>query len=115
MGLGSRSQGLCFVPGVQGLGPRNLMLIFRTCNSSNLLLVSNASSTNPVSGAVSEGNGSLDEQQLVNLLQHFVIKLSLRLCFGGAGGDLVEREFPVGVEDLLAEDQRAGCAGKEMA
>eukprot|EP00961_Rhodomonas_salina_P265370 3587190-Rhodomonas_salina.1 len=51
---------------------------FRMCNSSNLLL-SNASSTNPVSGAVSGGNGSLDKQQLVNLLQHFVIKLSLGL------------------------------------
>eukprot|EP00961_Rhodomonas_salina_P060887 817552-Rhodomonas_salina.1 len=47
---------------------------FHTCYSSNLLL-SNALSTNPVSDAVLEGNGNFDEQQLVNLLQHFVIKL----------------------------------------
>ena len=46
---------------------------------------------------------------------HFVNKLSLELFFRGAAGDLVERECPVGVEDLLVEDQGAGCAGKGMA
>eukprot|EP00961_Rhodomonas_salina_P208580 2814743-Rhodomonas_salina.1 len=69
------------------------MGIWMNNNSSTFF---NTLSSNSVWGSISEGNGDLDEQQLVNLLQHFVIKISLELYFGGAAGDLVERECPVG-------------------
>eukprot|EP00961_Rhodomonas_salina_P201330 2716006-Rhodomonas_salina.1 len=54
------------------------MGIWMNDNSSTFF---NTSSSKSVWGSIWEGNGDLDEQQLINLFQHFVIKLR----FGGKG------------------------------